>query len=124
MADETPTFKRNDTHTPLVRQLLRSIDGGPEEGVDFDAEGVDVIRLIMASKTENVTTTVTQAAVPIADPRPGKDENGWTMVTWDADDLAVDGIYDAEHQITYADDTIETIPNDGYFAIRVVKDLG
>lgn len=43
---------------------------------------------------------------------------------WQPDDTAEVGQYEAEFEVTYADGTIETFPNDDNIIVRVFRDLG
>lgn len=45
----------------------------------------------------------------------------WTPI---AGDTASPGTYQAEVEITWSDGGIETYPNDGYFTISIVADVG
>lgn len=42
---------------------------------------------------------------------------------WNAADTDTDGIHRAEYQVTYADGSIETFPNDGFITISIGVDL-
>lgn len=45
----------------------------------------------------------------------------WTPISTDT---ATEGQYNAEVEITWSDDGVETYPNDGYFTIQINADLG
>jgi hypothetical protein len=42
---------------------------------------------------------------------------------WSADDTDTIGSYQAEFEVTYADASIETFPNDGYIRVEIIDDI-
>lgn len=46
------------------------------------------------------------------------------LYNWQPDDTADVAKYEAEFEVTYADGTIESFPNDSNIIVRVVRDLG
>jgi len=44
-------------------------------------------------------------------------------VDWQEGDTDTVGTYKCEFQVTFTDNTILTIPNDGYFLINIVREL-
>ncbi len=49
---------------------------------------------------------------------------GGLSYEWAAGDTDVAGIYDGEIEITWSTGKIETVPNDSYFTVTIVADLG
>ena len=106
---ETFTIKRNDT-SPAIRWELDDPN----------------INLVGASVVFNMKNTVTgalvvdrgAAEVVAVAARPTLGYN------WAEGDTAVAGLYEAEFEITFADESVETTPNDGNIVVKVVVDLG
>jgi hypothetical protein len=48
---------------------------------------------------------------------------GIVRYDWQAADTATIGSYQAEFEITYADASIETFPNDGYIRVNITGDI-
>lgn len=101
------TIKRNDTRPVLTLTLT-------ENGSAKDLTGAVSCKLLMKSgnNTASRTASITNAA------------SGIIQVTLQAADTATAGTYQAEVEITWAAGAIETVPNDGYFVILVMEDLG
>lgn len=49
--------------------------------------------------------------------------NGKVRYSWQAADSSAYGDYKAEFQITFPDGSIQTVPNDGYITISIVKEI-
>lgn len=49
--------------------------------------------------------------------------DGIVRYDWQASDTAVVGSYQAEFEVTYADASIETFPNDGYIQVEIIDDI-
>ena len=49
--------------------------------------------------------------------------NGTIEYSWTGTDTDTAGTYYGEIEVTYADSTIETFPNNGYFTIIIKEDL-
>lgn len=43
---------------------------------------------------------------------------------WDAADTDENGTFLAEFEVTYADGTVETFPNDSYITVKIARHLG
>lgn len=125
-------IKTDDTRPEFV-VILRDQDGV------MDISGATGVRLILKKQgvlVEGVCTKLTITAAIAAglasdtDPFTGE---AWTDVQlattcvvrypWVADDTTNAGVYDGEVELTYGAGLIETVPNDGYFAIEFVEDL-
>ncbi len=51
------------------------------------------------------------------------DVNGIVEYAWQVGDTDTAGTYYGEIEVTYADNTVETFPNNGYFTIIIKEDL-
>lgn len=100
------TIKQNDTWPPLVAIL--SNQDGP---IDLTTAAQVKMYLRGTTVTINGTCSITNAAA------------GEVTYTWAVGDLAVNGNYDGEFEITWASGKKETVPNDGYFSFTILDDL-
>ena len=50
-------------------------------------------------------------------------DNGIVEYSWTGTDTDTAGTYYGEIEVTYADNTVETFPNSGYFTIIIKEDL-
>jgi hypothetical protein len=50
--------------------------------------------------------------------------NGVIKYSWVTGDTDTVGRYEAEFQVTYADSSIETFPNNGFITVEVLDDIG
>jgi hypothetical protein len=105
------TIKRNDT-APAIVITLEDASGAA------DVSTAKAMHLFM--KCDQPTLLVKTG--PLAKVTDGKD--GKIEYAWADGDLKQAGTYRAEVEVTRADDTVQTFPNDGYFEIEVVEDLG
>jgi len=48
---------------------------------------------------------------------------GTVRYSWIAADTNTVGSYQAEFQVTYADASVETFPNDSYIAVEIIDDI-
>lgn len=105
----TFTIKQNDTVPALEAQLLDA-DGKP---VNLDMCGVRFhMRDGYGKKEINRPATIMDV------------EQGRIRVDWQVGDTDTTGIFKCEFQITFTDSTILTVPNDGYFLVYIVEELG
>lgn len=115
MPDADLTMKRNDTWPPLSAVLK---DG---EGNPLDLTTADTIRILLAG---SITIKTGPAAI-VGDPKDGTVEYEWQGAEGeDPADLHTAGEYKGEFEITYEDGSVQTVPNDDYFTLAVVEDLG
>ena len=42
---------------------------------------------------------------------------------WDATDTSAPGIYEAEFEVTYADGSVETFPNNSFITVKITGDI-
>ena len=103
------TIKQNDT-SPSLGATLKDANLVP---ISLVGATVKVhMNSIDGSVKVNQTMTVTDA------------EGGVIQYDWQAGDTDTVGAYSAEFQVTFADGTVETFPNNGNLAVSVVKELG
>lgn len=102
------TIKQNDT-LPILEVQLFDADGNP---INLDLCG---IHFHMKNRYSSETIKK-QASI--------KDvENGIVQVIWEEGDTNKTGIYQCEFEVNMPDGNIITVPNDGYFLIKIVKEL-
>lgn len=106
---ETFTIKRND-NSPAIRWELKD--------PDTNLVGVSVVFNMKNTVTGALVIERGAAEVVAGAARPTLGYN------WAEGDTAVAGLYEAEFEITYADNTIETTPNSTNIVVKVVEDLG
>jgi len=103
-------IKQNDTRPRVVAALK-------QDGVAVNLTGATVKFLAKSippatTATINVSAILTDAA------------NGVVTATLSALNTAVPGDYNCEFEVTYSDGGIQTFPNDGYFEMKIISDLG
>jgi hypothetical protein len=101
-------MKRGDTWPYL--KLVLSDQSGP-----INLSTATQVRLLLKSRTVVITTGPVTISNAVA---------GEITYQWEADDLLIAGDYDGEAEITWASGKVQTVPNDGYFTLHVVQDLG
>jgi 5-hydroxyisourate hydrolase-like protein (transthyretin family) len=102
-------IKQNDTSPAMLATLQNA------SGTAIDLTGASV-RFHM--RTVNGSASVVSAAATIVTAA-----SGIVRYSWAAGDTATVGTYQAEFQVTYADATIETFPNDSYISVQIVDDI-
>ena len=104
------TIKQNDTWPKLEATL--SDANGP-----VDLTAATSVKFIMrkVGGTPIVTGTGAKKSPPGVD--------GVVTYTWIAADTSVVGSYEGEFELTFPGG-VETFPNEGYFTIEIVDDLG
>lgn len=101
-------IKQNDTMPALEASLLNE-DGSP-------------INLEMCGVHFHMSTR--RGEIKIDRPAEIVDaENGKVKVAWQEGDAEEAGLYKCEFEIVFTDSTILTVPNDGYFLVRVIKEI-
>lgn len=108
------TIKKGDTRPVIQRYLTQTIDGvtTPVPSLGLASQIKFIMKL--AAGGVAVTGIASLVAVPSA----------VVAYKWATGDTASAGNYSAEWEIAWSDGGYETIPNDGYFSIEVVADLG
>jgi hypothetical protein len=101
--------KQNDT-SPAMLATLQDADGN---AVNLTAASV---RFHM--RPVGGGQVVVDAAASVVTPL-----EGLVRYNWIADDTDTIGSYQAEFEVTYADASIETFPNDGYIRVEIIDDI-
>ena len=103
-------MKQNDTKPALVASLTDAND---------QAVNLTGATVVFNMRVEPAgATKVSAAAATVLDSEAGEVSYSWSAANTDtADD------FEAEFQVTYADSSIQTFPNDGYILIDVKDDV-
>jgi hypothetical protein len=101
--------KQNDT-SPAMLATLQDANG---DAVNITGASV---RFHMRPIGSNSITV--DASATIVTP-----EDGVVRYDWLAADTDTIGSYQAEFEVTYADGSIETFPNDGYVRVEIIDDI-
>jgi hypothetical protein len=106
------TIKKDDTRPALQRYLRQTVDG-VESPIALTTAGsiLFIMKLSGANPVSGLCSVVNAASGAVA-------------YKWATGDTASAGMYDAEFEIAWQDGGYETVPNDGYFSIEIVADLG
>jgi hypothetical protein len=100
-------LKRNDTKEPIEATL--SDQAGP-----VDLTGATVkFHMRSMSGTVKVGAPATVVDAP----------NGVVRYAWAAADVDEAGKFLAEWEVTFADEKVQTFPNDGYTAVVITEDI-
>lgn len=102
-------IKQNDT-SPAIQATLKDVDGNV-----VDLSGATV-RFHM--RKQGSTTAKVDAAATIVD-----DVGGIVRYNWTSANTDTVGTYQAEFEVTYSDDTVETFPNATYLKVKVIDDI-
>lgn len=101
-------IKQNDTQP----RMLATLKDGDENVIDLtDA----TVRFHMRTVGGSVVTDAAAVVVTAA--------SGLVRYDWQAADTDTVGSYQAEFEVTYADGTIETFPNNGYIRVQIGDDI-
>jgi hypothetical protein len=101
--------KQNDT-SPAMLATLQDANGS---AIDLTAASVRFHMRAIGSGTATVDAAATIVTAA----------SGIVRYDWEASDTATIGSYQAEFEVTYADTTIETFPNDGYIRVEIKDDV-
>ena len=112
MADVTR--KQNDTRPFIDRTLQQTVNGSTTIIALTTASAVKLIARFTGSTTAKINASCAIASAA----------GGVVRYTLLAADTDTTGNLDAEYEITWNDGGVETVPNDGYFSIEIVDDLG
>jgi hypothetical protein len=105
------TIKKDDTRPVIQRYLIQNVDGATSPVNLTNASALAFIMKSGGAVVTGVASIVTAAS-------------GCWAYKWATGDTATAAQYDAEIEIKWSDGGYETVPNDGYFSIEVVADLG
>lgn len=104
-------IKQNDRRESIKRTLKDSAV------VAINLTGATVKFIMKATPTG--TAKVNAAAVVV-----GPAVDGVVQYNWAAGDTDTAGLFLAEFEVTFADATKHSFPNDGYIEVRVIAELG
>jgi hypothetical protein len=106
----TNTFyiKRNDT-SPAFQRTLKDA-----AGTVIDLTGASVVLHVTTMDDESIINAAAIIVTPLA---------GLVQYNWLPIDTSIAGTYKVEWEVTYADTTVETFPNDSYDQLIITKDL-
>ncbi len=108
-------IKQDDTLPSMSATLQKTVSGSLTPINLTAATRVDL--MLKETNAQGAPVTVKKQAVVI------DATNGVVRVDWIAGNTAAAGIFNAEFQITSAAG-IQTVPNDGYFQVEFLADLG
>lgn len=104
------TFRQNDTAPPLTATLTGA-DGSPQVLTGA------TVRFSMRP-AHSLTPVISRASCAIVDAAAGT-----VRYAWQAGDTAVAGRFLAEFEVTFADSTVLTFPNDSTLALTITSQI-
>ena len=102
-------IKQNDT-SPAIQATLKDTDGNAVNLLGA------TVRFHM--RKQGATTAKVDAAATIVSAASGIVRYNWTAANTDTV-----GTYNAEFEVTYTDNTVETFPNASYIKVKIVDDI-
>lgn len=105
------SIKANDTWPPL-EGTLSDLDG------PIDLTTAQEVRLLLKG-TRKANPATVSGVCTISSPTNGAIEYFWVSA-----DTAVPDLYSAEFEITWADGSVQSVPNDKYLYVLISPDLG
>lgn len=109
MADRF-VIKQNDRREAIKRTLKDSA------GVKVNLTGATVKFIMKSTPTGTAKVNATALVMDAV--------NGIVQYNWAVGDTDTMGTFLGEFEITFADATKQTFPNDGYIEVRVIAELG
>ena len=103
-------MKQNDT-SPSIKVTCYDTDD-----TAIDLTGALSVRFHMRLKSDLSVKVDADGSVIVA-------TDGTIKYDWSAGDTDTAGIYEAEFEVTYADSSVETFPNDGYITVTILDDI-
>ena len=102
-------IKQNDTSP----SMLATLQDANDTAIDLTSASVRFHLRPISSSTVKVDAPVTIVTA----------DEGIVRYDWLAADTDTIGSYQAEFEVTYADASIETFPNDGYIRVEIISDI-
>ena len=102
-------IKQNDTSP----SMLATLQDANDTAVDLTSASVRFHLRPISSSAVKIDAPVTIVTA----------DEGIVRYDWDAADTDTIGSYQAEFEVTYADGSIETFPNDGYIRVEIISDI-
>lgn len=110
-------IKQNDTRPKLVVPLLDKLGTAEQEPIDLtSAKSVKLI--VRDASASDPTAPKIKAEMAFTDRA-----NGIVTYAWEPKDTDTVGTFNMEYEITWGDDGIETVPNEGFDTLQVLPDL-
>jgi len=111
----TFTIKRGDT-SPAIKARLVPADISQGGGIT----GFNEVRFLMrdSSDYETIVDADTSSGVTVEDA-----STGVVVYSWENGDTDETGMFEAEWEVTYSDNTVETFPNDRYIDVEIIGDI-
>lgn len=106
---ETFFLKRGDTSPSLLADLLPS---------DADITGATGVVFSMRQRGSVTPIVNRQPATIVSPTNPAR-----IRYDWQAGDTATAGLFEGEFEVTRADGSVETFPNDSYITIQITGDI-
>ena len=103
------SLKQNDTW-PALNATLSDVNG------PINLTTATTVKIIIKPTGGGSAITGTCTIVSAA--------AGTVRYSWVSGDTALAGTYQGEFEITWADGKIGTVPNEGYFSLEILADLG
>ena len=110
MANPTFFIKRNDT--------APSLDAALEDDKNRPVDITGATTVFHMRDTSDNSVKIASGVVSVLSAVRGE-----VRYTWAASDTDTAGNFEAEFQVTFADSTIESFPNDSYIAVIINEDV-
>ena len=111
-------IKRKDTRPRYVVPLVDNFEEVGEAPIDLTT--LEKVFFIMRTKgEEGGEPEIKEEAEVLGDPK-----DGVVQYTWQTGDTDTTGNFNVEFELQWEDGGIETVPNESFFEVVVVADLG
>lgn len=107
-------IKAGDT-SPSIEYTLQDSNNN---AIDITGHNEVEFHMVELESRETVVNDDTNGNVVVSDA-----ENGRVKYEWTAEDTAESGLYLAEWEVTYADNTVETFPNNDHIVVWIFDEL-
>ncbi|MBC7282582.1 hypothetical protein [Hoeflea sp.] len=104
------SIKKGDTSPAILAELT------PQ---DVDITGATGVVFNMWDRSTKTVKINRAAASLVTASGPASVSYAWALA-----DTDTDGWFEAEFEVTRADGTVETFPNDGYISVNITRDIG
>jgi hypothetical protein len=101
-------MKQNDTQP----RMLATLQDGSGNAINLTSA---TVRFHMRTLAGNLKTDASATIVTAV--------SGLVRYDWAAADTNTVGTYQAEFEVTYADNTVETFPNNSYIRVEITDDI-
>lgn len=107
---DTFTIRQHDHGEAMTSTLLDA------DGAAVDLTGASVA--LCVAPAAGGARIVDDAAAEVTDAAAGK-----VSYTWKAADTEAPGTFFAQWKVTFADESVQSFPNDGFMAVRITPDI-